>query len=86
MVHCRREMSGVLSTECACGRLMRVESSPTPTIQLNPLRLCVKELYGATMTSTSEVDAFLRRHLDSVFANDVAEYHATTTEDLTLYE
>jgi hypothetical protein len=33
-----------------------------------------------------EIQAFLRRHLDSVFANDVAEYHATTGEDLTLYE
>ena len=26
------------------------------------------------------------RHLDSVYANDVVGYHATTAEDLTLYE
>ena len=38
------------------------------------------------MSDTSEIEAFLRRHLDSVFANDVANYHATTAEDLTLYE
>ena len=38
------------------------------------------------MSDTSEVDAFLRRHLDSVFANDVADYHATTSDELTLYE
>jgi ketosteroid isomerase-like protein len=38
------------------------------------------------MPDTSEVESFLRRHLDSVFANDVAAYHATTGEDLTLYE
>ena len=38
------------------------------------------------MSDTSEIEAFLRRHLDSVFANDVADYQATTGEDLTLYE
>jgi hypothetical protein len=38
------------------------------------------------MSVHSEIEAFLRRHLDSVFANDVAEYHTTTAEDLTLYE
>ena len=38
------------------------------------------------MSDTSEIESFLRRHLHSVFANDVADYHATTAEDLTLYE
>ena len=38
------------------------------------------------MSTAYEIETFLRRHLDSVFANDVAEYHATTDEDLTLYE
>jgi len=37
------------------------------------------------MSAFSELEHFLRRHLDSVFANDVAGYHATTAEDLTLY-
>ena len=38
------------------------------------------------MSADTEIEAFLRRHRDSVFANDVAEYHATTDENLTLYE
>lgn len=38
------------------------------------------------MSTYSEVELFLRRHPDSVFANDVADYHATTAHDLTLYE
>ena len=38
------------------------------------------------MSAHSDIKAFLRRHLDSVFSNDVAEYHTTTAEDLTLYE
>ena len=38
------------------------------------------------MIVTKEIEAILRRHLDSVFSNDVAEYHATTPEDLSLYE
>ncbi len=37
------------------------------------------------MSADTEAEAFLRRHLDSVFNNDVVEYHATTTEELTLY-
>ena len=38
------------------------------------------------MSADTEIEAFLRRHLNSVFANDVADYQATTGEDLTLYE
>ena len=38
------------------------------------------------MSADTEIESFLRRHLDSVFANDVADYHATTAEDLSLYE
>ncbi|MBI3362376.1 MAG: nuclear transport factor 2 family protein [Chloroflexi bacterium] len=38
------------------------------------------------MTDHAEVEAFLRRHLDAVFADNVEEYHATTSDDLTLYE
>ena len=38
------------------------------------------------MSADTENETFLRRHLDSVFANDVADYHATTDENLTLYE
>ena len=38
------------------------------------------------MAADTEIEAFLRRHLDAVFANHVVEYHATTAEDLTLYE
>jgi len=38
------------------------------------------------MSADTEIESFLRRHLDSVFANDVADYHATTAEDLTPYE
>ena len=38
------------------------------------------------MSAEAEFEAFLHRHLDSVFANDVADYHATTDENLTLYE
>jgi hypothetical protein len=35
---------------------------------------------------TSEVRAFLERHLQAIFANDVAGYQATTSGDLGLYE
>ena len=38
------------------------------------------------MPDDKDIETFVRRHLDSVFANDVADYHATTGEDLTLYE
>ena len=38
------------------------------------------------MSADAEIEPFLRRHLDSVFANNLAEYHASTAEDLTLYE
>ena len=38
------------------------------------------------MTNPAEIESFLRRHLDSVFADDVAAYHATTADELTLYE
>lgn len=32
------------------------------------------------MTTIPEIESFLRRHLDAVFANDVAGHHATTAE------
>ena len=38
------------------------------------------------MSAEAEIEPFLRRHLDSVFANDVTDYQATTAEELTLYE
>ena len=38
------------------------------------------------MSADTEIEAFPHRHLNSVFANDVADCHATTAEDLTLYE
>jgi hypothetical protein len=34
----------------------------------------------------SEVREFLERHLASIFASDLATYHATTAEDLTIYD
>lgn len=33
-----------------------------------------------------EIETFLRRHLQGIMENDLAAYHATTSEDLTLYE
>jgi len=33
-----------------------------------------------------EIEAFLRRHLQGIVENDMASYHETTAEDLTLYE
>jgi hypothetical protein len=38
------------------------------------------------MSPDSEIKTFLDHHLKSIFANDVAAYHATTAADLTLYE
>ncbi len=38
------------------------------------------------MSVDAEIETFLRCHLDSIFANNLAEYHVTTAEDLTLYE
>ena len=34
----------------------------------------------------SEITTFLLRHLQSIRENDLAAYHATTSDDLTLYE
>jgi hypothetical protein len=34
----------------------------------------------------SDVRQFLESHLESIFANDTAGYHATTVDDLSLYE
>ncbi|MEW5829582.1 MAG: nuclear transport factor 2 family protein [Chloroflexota bacterium] len=33
-----------------------------------------------------EIETFLRRHLQGIMENDLQAYHATTAEDLTLYE
>ena len=33
-----------------------------------------------------EIQEFLLKHLDGVMNNDIASYHETTSEDLTLYE
>lgn len=38
------------------------------------------------MHEEEEVVALLRKHLQSIYDNDVEAYHATTGEDLTLYE
>lgn len=38
------------------------------------------------MENDTEIQEFLLRHLQSILENDVAEYHATTSTDLTLYE
>lgn len=38
------------------------------------------------MTNDPEVLAFLRNHLQAILENDLQAYHATTGEDLTLYE
>mgnify|MGYP001614871495 CR=1 FL=1 len=38
------------------------------------------------MTADPDALAALHRHLQSVFDSDLETYHATTTEDLTLYE
>jgi hypothetical protein len=38
------------------------------------------------MPHDPEIHAFLLRHLDGIRANDLQAYHATTSEDLTLYE
>ncbi len=33
-----------------------------------------------------EIETFLRRHLQGIMENDLQAYHATTADDLTLYE
>ena len=38
------------------------------------------------MSHDSEIHDFLKRHLQSVMENDLETYHATTSEELTLYE
>lgn len=38
------------------------------------------------MNIDTEVKSFLFQHLQSIFDNDIKTYHATTSEDLTLYE
>ena len=38
------------------------------------------------MQNDSEVHEFLLRHLNAIQENDIQAYHATTSEDLTLYE
>ncbi len=38
------------------------------------------------MSNQDEIKNFLIDHLRSIFANDVDHYHATTNEDLSLYE
>ena len=38
------------------------------------------------MPNDPEVYLFLIQHLGSIFENDIETYHATTSEDLTLYE
>ena len=34
----------------------------------------------------TEIHEFLLRHLQGIMENNIAEYHETTAEDLTLYE
>ena len=38
------------------------------------------------MSKIEEVREFLNRHLTGILENDLASYHETTSEDLTLYE
>jgi len=38
------------------------------------------------MAEDSEIHAFLLRHLGAILENDIQAYHATTHEELTLYE
>ena len=38
------------------------------------------------MSHDPEILEFLHRHLNAVYQNDLQDYHATTGEDLTLYE
>jgi len=38
------------------------------------------------MQIDQEVHEFLKRHLGSIFENDLETYHETTSEELTLYE
>lgn len=38
------------------------------------------------MLSENEIHNFLFNHLQAIYNNDIETYHATTSEDLTLYE
>jgi hypothetical protein len=38
------------------------------------------------MTPDAEIHEFLLRHLNAIYQNDIQTYHATTGDDLTLYE
>jgi hypothetical protein len=38
------------------------------------------------MSAEQEIQDFLRKHLSAIFENDIETYHATTSDDLTLYE
>lgn len=38
------------------------------------------------MANDAEIQAFLLRHLQSIQENDLTAYHATSSEDMTLYE
>jgi hypothetical protein len=38
------------------------------------------------MSSEQEIRDFLLQHLSTIFQNDIESYHATTSQDLTLYE
>jgi hypothetical protein len=38
------------------------------------------------MTKEEDIRKFLEKHLQSILENDLDTYHATTSEDLTLYE
>ena len=38
------------------------------------------------MSNNPEVHEFLLQHLQSIYDNDIETYHATTSENLTLYE
>jgi hypothetical protein len=38
------------------------------------------------MSDQQDISEFLYKHLKSIFDNDIATYHETTSEDLTLYE
>ena len=38
------------------------------------------------MTHDAEILDFLLQHLNAIYQNDLQSYHATTSEELTLYE
>ncbi|MCK6566580.1 MAG: nuclear transport factor 2 family protein [Anaerolineales bacterium] len=49
-------------------------------------KLALSEGEGLEVAMDEEVREFLLKHLQGIMNNDIASYHETTAEDLTLYE